>query len=160
MQKEIEDLKAKNLFSEHKLNGNLEEIPDQARLTRLNQEVVSKSKEIQELSKTVERLQKERMMMLTVKPHASSVRNRNQHLGTTAGVLPPLSGSTMEKENSPAAFDDELCKPDTFTDFQISDLQQQNKRLEAEVLRLSQDMNQQITHYKTSLVNAEYAAKR
>ncbi|XP_040284655.1 centrosomal protein of 162 kDa isoform X2 [Bufo bufo] len=166
LQKEIEVLKAKNLVLEHKLmlkegsiesNSNVEETPDQARLTRLNQELVSKSKEIQELSKTVERLQKERMMMLSLKTHSSTVRNRNEN-GRTAGVLPPPS--TTEKENFPAILEDKLYQPYTFTDVHISDLQQQNKRLEAEVLKLSQDLTQQITHYKTSLVNAEYNSKR
>ncbi|XP_044145921.1 centrosomal protein of 162 kDa isoform X2 [Bufo gargarizans] len=164
LQKEIEVLKAKNLVLEHKLmlkegyiesNSNVEETSDQARLTRLNQELVSKSKEIQELSRTVERLQKERMMMLSLKTHSSTVRNEN---GRTDCVLPPPS--TTEKENFPAILEDNLYQPYTFTDVHISDLQQQNKRLEAEVLKLSQDLNQQITHYKTSLVNAEYTSKR
>ncbi|XP_069582522.1 centrosomal protein of 162 kDa [Ranitomeya imitator] len=163
-QKEIDMLKAKNLLLK---NGNMkshsneeEENTDQARITRLNQELVSKSKEIQELSKTVERLQKERMVMLTLKPHSSTVSSRSKHSGPTAGDLPPACGSIIEKEAFPLILDEKLYQPDTFTDFNISDLQQQNKRLKAEVVRLSEQMNQQDTHYKTSLVNAEYALKR
>ncbi|XP_069830806.1 centrosomal protein of 162 kDa isoform X5 [Dendropsophus ebraccatus] len=164
LQKEMEALKAKNLFLEHKLtlkgtsksNSNMEETPDQARLARLNQELVSKSKEVQELSKTVERLQKERMMMLSFKPNSSFVSNRNKLSGPTAGVLSPGSGSTIDKEYSSA----KLYKPDSFTDHYISDLQQQNNKLEAKILILSQEKNQQITDLKTSLDNAEFAIKR
>ncbi|XP_077145907.1 centrosomal protein of 162 kDa isoform X2 [Ranitomeya variabilis] len=163
-QKEIDTLKAKNLLLK---NGNIksrnneeEENTDQARITRLNQELVSKSKEIQELSKTVERLQKERMVMLTLKPHSSTVSSRNKHSGPTAGDLPPACESITEKEAFPLVLDEKLYQLDTFTDFNISDLQQQNKRLKAEVVRLSEQMNQQDTQYKTSLVNAEYALKR
>ncbi|XP_056421975.1 centrosomal protein of 162 kDa isoform X3 [Hyla sarda] len=168
LQKETEALKAKNLVLEHKLmlkegntksNRNLEDTPDQARMTRLSEELVSKNKEIQELSKTVERLQKERMMMLSVKPNSSSVSNRIKHSGPSAGVLPLLSGSTIEKEYFPDVRDNTLYKPDTFTDY-ISDLQQQNKKLETEILMLSQDKNQQMKHLETSLANAEYAIKR
>ncbi|XP_075718210.1 centrosomal protein of 162 kDa isoform X3 [Rhinoderma darwinii] len=169
LQKEMETLKAKNIFLEHKLmlkkenmksNSFMEEIPDQGRLTRLHQELVTKSKEVQELSKTVERLQKERMTMLSVKPHSSTVNNKKKHMVMTAGILPPVSGNTIEREHFSAVLDDKLYKPDMFTEFQITDLQQENHRLEAKVLKLSQDLNQQITQYETSLVNAEYALKR
>ncbi|KAM3930589.1 centrosomal protein of 162 kDa isoform 3-T3 [Leptodactylus fuscus] len=161
LQKEIDTLKAKNLILENKLmlkegntrsNSKVEEASDQARLTRLNQELVSKSKEIQELTRTVERLQKERMMMLSVKPHSSTLGNKNVHFSMASTVLPLHSGSATE--------DNTLYKQDTLTDLHISELQQENKRLEAEVLKLSQDMNQQITYYKMSLVNAEYAIER
>ncbi|XP_073531755.1 centrosomal protein of 162 kDa isoform X2 [Phyllobates terribilis] len=161
--REIDTLKAKNLLLKNgniKSHSNEEENTDQARITRLNQELVSKSKEIQALSKTVDRLQKERMVMLTLKPHSSTIRSRNKHSGPTAGDLSPASGSTIEKEAFPLVLDGKLYQPDIFTDFHISDLQQQNKRLEAEVVRLSEEVNQQVTHYKTSLVNAEYALKR
>ncbi|KAM4041422.1 centrosomal protein of 162 kDa isoform 2-T2 [Anomaloglossus baeobatrachus] len=163
LQKEIEALKAKNLLLKKEnftTDSNEEEISDHARILRLNQELLSKSKEVQELSKTVERLQKERMMMLTLKPKSSTVSNKNKHSDPTSGALPPVSGNTIEKEAFPAVLDDKLYKPDTFTDFHISDLQQQNKRLEAEVVRLSQEVNQQVSHYNTSLVNAEYTIKR
>ncbi|KAG9493669.1 hypothetical protein GDO78_001514 [Eleutherodactylus coqui] len=169
LQKEIGTLKEKNFFLDHKValeegniksNTTVEEIRDHTRLALLNQELVSKTKEIQELSKTVERLQKERMMMLSVKHHSSTARKGNKHSDMTTGGLPSLSGSTIEKEHFPAMLDDKLYKPDTFTDLRISDLQQENRRLESELLKLTEDMNQQITHYKTSLVNAEYAVER
>ncbi|XP_073445745.1 centrosomal protein of 162 kDa isoform X2 [Dendrobates tinctorius] len=162
-QKEIDALKAKNLLLKNgniKSHNNEEENTGQARITRLNQELVSKSKEIQELSKTVERLQKERMMMLTLKPHSSTVSSSNKHAGPTADDLPPACGSTIEKEAFPLMLDEKLYQLDTFTDFNISDQQQENKRLKAEVVRLSEEVNQQVIHYKTSLVNAEYALKR
>ncbi|XP_071998120.1 centrosomal protein of 162 kDa isoform X3 [Engystomops pustulosus] len=155
LQKENEALKSKTLILEHKLmlkEGNVEELTEQARMTRLNRELVSKSKEIQELSKTVERLQKERMTMLSVKPHSNP--------GMTASVLPPFSGSQIEEEHFPAEFDGKSYKPYLVTDFHISEVKQQNKRLEAKVLQISQDMSQQITHYKMSLDNSESALKR
>ncbi|XP_075058817.1 centrosomal protein of 162 kDa isoform X2 [Mixophyes fleayi] len=164
LQKEIETLRQKNLFLECKSitkEGNLisnpkvEEMSEQARLTRLNHELITKNKEVQELSKTVERLQRERMVMLSVKPHSST---RNKHLSVPeAGVVPPFKGST---EFFPAVLDDKLYQPDYFADFHISDLQQENKRLEVEVHKMSEDLNLQKTNFETSLANAEHAIKR
>ncbi|XP_063772987.1 centrosomal protein of 162 kDa isoform X2 [Pseudophryne corroboree] len=170
LHKEIETLRQKNLFLEHKSKIKEQnitsktkegEMPDQARLTRLNQELITKNKEIQELSKTVERLQKERMIMLSVKPHSSRVSNRNKNLSVPdAGVTPPSKGSTVQTEVFPSMLNEKLYQPDTFADFHISDLIQENNRLEDEVHKLSENLNQQKANYETALSKAECAIKR
>ncbi|KAM5165178.1 centrosomal protein of 162 kDa [Mantella aurantiaca] len=160
LQKEIETLKEKNSFFEHKSVAKFDDVTEQNRLTRLNQELMAKHKEIQELSKTVERLQRERMFMLSSKPHLSNVGARSKPLGTSkADVMPPFKG-TAKTENFPAMLDEKLYQPDTFADFHICDLLQENERLQAEVHKMSQEINQQTINYKASLAHGEEAMKR
>lgn len=161
LQKEIETLKEKNSSSEHKTNAKFDEMTEQSRLARLNQELMAKHKEIQELSKTVERLQKERMLMLSSKPHLSSVSARGKYLGAfKADAMPPSKGSTLGTETFPAMQDEKLYQPDTFADFHICDLQQENERLQAEVCKLSQEINQQQFKYEATLAQGEDSMKR
>ncbi|XP_072264694.1 centrosomal protein of 162 kDa isoform X2 [Pyxicephalus adspersus] len=161
LQKEIETLKEKNSFLQHKVNVKNDEMSEQSRMTRLNQELMAKHKEIQELAKTVERLQKERMVMLSSKPHSSSVSAKSKHLGTfKADAIPTFKESTLGTESFPAMLDEKLYQPDTFADFHISDLQQENERLQNEVHKLSQEINQQKVKYEAALAHGEDAMKR
>ncbi|XP_018412129.1 PREDICTED: centrosomal protein of 162 kDa [Nanorana parkeri] len=161
LQKELETFKEKNSILEHKGNAKFDEMTEQSKLTRLNKELTAKHKEIQELSKTVERLQKERMLMLSSKRQESSSSARSKHLGATkAEAIPPLKGNTLETESFPAMLDEKLYQPDTFADFHISDLQQENERLQAEVHKLSQEINQQNIKYETVQARGEDATKR
>ncbi|XP_073482990.1 centrosomal protein of 162 kDa [Aquarana catesbeiana] len=161
LQKEIETLKEKNSSSEHKTNAKFDEMTEQSRLARLNQELMAKHKEIQDLSKTVERLQKERMLMLSSKPHLSSVSARGKYLGAfKADAMPPSKGSTLGTETFPAMQDEKLYQPDTFADFHICDLQQENERLQAEVCKLFQEINQQQFKYEATLAQGEDSMKR
>ncbi|XP_068137681.1 centrosomal protein of 162 kDa isoform X2 [Hyperolius riggenbachi] len=155
LQKEIERLKEKNLFLESKQNGKVDEAMEQSRLTKLNEELMAKRKEIQQLSKTVERLQKERMIMLSSKTHSNSQNAKGKNVGK-----PAVKGNALETESFPALLDEKLYQPNTFADFHISDLQLENERLQTEIYRLSQEISQQKTQYETSLANTDDAIKR
>ncbi|KAM9316616.1 centrosomal protein of 162 kDa [Gastrophryne carolinensis] len=149
LQKEIEALKEKNSLLELKASSKCNEM-EPSKLTKLNRELLSKSKEIQELSKTVEKLQKERMLLLSSKPNSNSNVARGKHLDNfTLGAA----------EYFPAQ-DEKLYQPDTFMDSHISDLLQENERLNKVVYNLSQEITQQKSRYETSLAQQEDTMRR
>ncbi|KAM4771046.1 centrosomal protein of 162 kDa [Rhinophrynus dorsalis] len=171
LQKEIATLKEKNAFLEHKgrmkegnltlINKQAEEPANQDRLTRLNQELIAKSMEAQELSKTVERLQRERMLMLSVKnPSDESDSKKKYSNKPQTVILPPARKSTTDTVNFPGTLDEKLYQPGTFADFHISDVQLENNRLKAEVQRLSLKISEEKERFQSSLSQAEYTIQR
>ncbi|XP_028327468.1 centrosomal protein of 162 kDa isoform X2 [Gouania willdenowi] len=89
---------------------------------RLNQELLSKTRSIQELSRTVERLQRER-------------RDTPQDPGRTT-ALPPV---TVEGETFPSAQWEKAYHPTIFTGSHISEVVQENEALKLQQLQTEQE---------------------
>lgn len=82
-----------------------------ARIERLNQELASKTKSVQELSRTVDRLQKERRNMLCASRPEPSSANTKQRRGQTRTVC----SAVPEGEPFPAAQCEKTYQPMVFT---------------------------------------------
>lgn len=92
------------------------------RIERLNQELGAKTRSIQELSRTVERLQKERRNMLSVpnpRPAPRSVETRRQP-GPVKSPGPAAAGEKCaEEETFPAAQYEKTYQPTVFTGIMV-----------------------------------------
>ncbi|KAL7394320.1 hypothetical protein ABVT39_024209 [Epinephelus coioides] len=103
-----------------------------ARIERLNQDLASKTRTIQELSRTVERLQKERRNMLSVpnpRPDTRSTETKRQP-GPAKTLCSATAGETYgEEETFPAAQYEKTYQPTVFTGSHISEVQQENEAL-------------------------------
>ncbi|XP_072536151.1 centrosomal protein of 162 kDa isoform X2 [Salminus brasiliensis] len=97
-----------------------------ARLERLTQELSAKSRTIQDLHRTVERLQRERRTMLSVpsRVEGSSTKPRQQHSGPDKDPIPVAATETF-----PPTKDEKDYQPRAFSGFHISEVQQENDRL-------------------------------
>lgn len=90
------------------------------RLERLNQELSTKSRTIQELKRTVERLQRERKSMLFSPTFQPSSTQSKQ-----TGKVPALDLA----ETFPSTQDEKDYQPGVFSGAHISEVQQENERL-------------------------------
>ncbi|XP_053490487.1 centrosomal protein of 162 kDa [Ictalurus furcatus] len=100
-----------------------------ARMEHLNQELTTKSRTIQELKRTVERLQRERKSMLFIpKFQTSSI------LSKQTGKDPSL----VLAETFPSTQDEKDYQPGVFSGSHISEVQQENERLRARQDQLEQ----------------------
>ncbi|XP_057624532.1 centrosomal protein of 162 kDa isoform X2 [Chionomys nivalis] len=138
LEDEIDVLKHQNAELEHK-NGKedqdlqsiefqVEQAHAKAKLARLNEELAAKGREIQDLSKTVERLQKERRMMLSRQSPRSREEMSAKRLKKEA--LHPDRGNA---HSFPGTLDAKLYHPHTFTDSHLPEVLQENCRLKKEV---------------------------
>ncbi|XP_013201874.1 centrosomal protein of 162 kDa [Microtus ochrogaster] len=139
LEDEIDVLKHQNAELEHKKNGKedqdlqsiefqVEQAHAKAKLARLNEELAAKGREIQDLSKTVERLQKERRMMLSRQSPRSREEMSAKRLKKEA--LHPDRGNA---HSFPGTLDAKLYHPHTFTDSHVSEVLQENYSLKKEV---------------------------
>ncbi|XP_006983771.1 centrosomal protein of 162 kDa [Peromyscus maniculatus bairdii] len=139
LEAEIDVLKHQNAELEHKKNGKededlqsiefqVEQAHAKAKLARLNEELAAKGREIQDLSKTVERLQKERRMMLSRQSPRS--REETSAKRPKKEVLNPHRGNA---NSFPGTLDAKLYHPHTFTDSDVSEVLQENYRLKTEL---------------------------
>ncbi|XP_038179768.1 centrosomal protein of 162 kDa isoform X2 [Arvicola amphibius] len=139
LEDEIDVLKHQNAELEHKKNGKedqdlqciefqVEQAHAKAKLARLNEELAAKGREIQDLSKTVERLQKERRMMLSRQSPRSREEISAKRLKKEA--LHPDRGNA---HSFPGTLDAKLYHPHTFTDSHVSEVLQENYRLKKEL---------------------------
>lgn len=100
-----------------------------ARMERLNQELTTKSRTIQELKRTVERLQRERKSMLFIPKFQTS-----STLSKQTGKDPSL----VLAETFPSTQDEKDYQPGVFSGSHISEVQQENERLRARQDQLEQ----------------------
>ncbi|XP_025240238.1 centrosomal protein of 162 kDa isoform X1 [Theropithecus gelada] len=115
----------------------VEQAHAKAKLVRLNEELAAKKREIQDLSKTVERLQKERRMMLSNqnskgREEMSAKRAKKDVLHSSKGNANSFSGT----------LDSKLYQPHTFTDSHVSEVLQENYRLKNELEGLISEKNE------------------
>ncbi|XP_037750345.1 centrosomal protein of 162 kDa isoform X5 [Chelonia mydas] len=172
LQTEIENLKNQNSQLELKkcerddedlqsIEYQVEQAHAKARLVRLNQELITKSREIQDLTKTVERLQKERRMMLS--NHNSSDKTDNKEKSTEIlkkDILATSKRNASTNEPFPDTLDDKIYQPHNFADSHISEVLQENARLKDELERLSLEMSQQRVKSQATLAYSESNIRR
>ncbi|NWV19514.1 CE162 protein, partial [Origma solitaria] len=172
LQTEIENLKSQN--SQLKLrsknyNKDLESTDSKMkqgntkdRLLKLNEELVTKNREIQDLTKTVEKLQKERMVMLS----DNNLRNKPNTNGNSTEILKKNTSATDQRnsDNSEPFLnifnDDKIHQPHTFSDSHLSEVLQENAHLKEELERLSLEMSQQRVKSQAALAYSENNIQR
>ncbi|NXB31831.1 CE162 protein, partial [Eulacestoma nigropectus] len=172
LQTEIENLKSQN--SQLKLrskndNKDLESMDSKMkqgntkdRLLKLNEELVTKNREIQDLTKTVEKLQKERMVMLS----DDNLRNKTNTNGNSTVVLKKNTSATDRRNSSNTepclsiSNDDKIHQPHTFSDSHLSEVLQENAHLKEELERLSLEMSQQRVRSQAALAYSENNIRR
>uniref|UniRef100_A0A8C2Z068 Centrosomal protein of 162 kDa n=1 Tax=Cyclopterus lumpus TaxID=8103 RepID=A0A8C2Z068_CYCLU len=104
-----------------------------ARIERLNNDLASKTRTIQELCRSVERLQKERRNMMPVpnpRPETRPTETRRQPAKTLR------CASAGGEETFPAAHCEKTYQPTVFTGSHISEVVQENEALKQRVERL------------------------
>lgn len=133
----------------------VEQAHAKAKLARLNQELAAKGREIQDLSKTVERLQKERRVMLS----NQSSRSREETVAKRMkkDVLHPNKGNT---NSFPGPAEAKLYHPHTFTDSHVSEVFQENHRLKKELEGLSLERNKLKMESEAAIYQFESSMKR
>ncbi|XP_055289877.1 centrosomal protein of 162 kDa isoform X1 [Moschus berezovskii] len=114
----------------------VEQAHSKAKLVRLNEELAAKGREIQDLSKTVERLQKERRKMLS--NQHSKAREETTAKRVKKDGLHPGRGNA----DSSGTLEGKLYQPHTFTDSHVSEVLQENCRLKSEVAKLTVEGNE------------------
>ncbi|NXT01416.1 CE162 protein, partial [Jacana jacana] len=172
LQTEIEKLKSQNSqlqLKSQKNNKDLEpgdaqvergDAPD--RLLKLNQELSTKNREIQDLTKTVEKLQKERMMMLT----DNNLRNKTANKANSAEILrkntlaPEKRNSSSSQPFPSLVSDDKRYGPQSLPGSNLSQALQENAQLREELERLSLEMNQQRVKSQAALACSESNIRR
>ncbi|NXH74321.1 CE162 protein, partial [Hydrobates tethys] len=172
LQTEIENLKSQNSqlkLRSKKDNKDLESRDSQMkqgntkdRLLKLNEELVTKNREIQDLTKTVEKLQKERMVMLS----DNNLRNKTDNKENSTEIL-KKNTSAMDKRNSSNSEpflsifnNDKIYQPHAFSDSNLSEVLQENAQLKEELERLSLEMNQQRVKSQATLAYSENNIRR
>ncbi|NXS55851.1 CE162 protein, partial [Brachypteracias leptosomus] len=172
LQMEIENLKSQNSqlkLRSKKDNKDLEPTDSQMkqgntkdRLLKLNEELVTKNREIQDLTKTVEKLQKERMMMLS----DNNLRNKANNKENSTEILKKNTSATGKRHSSNSEpfqgifKDDRIYQPHTFSDSDLSEVLQENAHLKEELERLSLEMNQQRVKSQATLAYSENNIRR
>ncbi|CAK6446797.1 unnamed protein product [Pipistrellus nathusii] len=147
LEAEIDTFKQQNAELELKKNRDdkdfqsiefqVEQAHAKAKLARLNEELAAKGREIQDLSKTVEKLQKERRMML------SSQNSKGREEMTAKRVKKDVSHPGKGNASSfPGTLDGKLYQPHTFTDSHISEVLQENCRLKNELEKVIVERNE------------------
>ncbi|XP_036446069.1 centrosomal protein of 162 kDa isoform X2 [Colossoma macropomum] len=100
------------------------EAAQSARIERLTQELSTKSRTIQELHRTVERLQRERRTMLSApRVDGSSTKPKQHHSD------PAKDAFSVPAETFPPTQDEKDYQPRAFSGSHISEVQQENDRL-------------------------------
>ncbi|MBZ3883939.1 Centrosomal protein of 162 kDa [Sciurus carolinensis] len=132
----------------------VEQAHAKAKLVRLNEELAAKGREIQDLSKTVERLQKERRMMLS--NQNSKGREEMNVKRPKKDVLHP----NKRNAHSSGTMDKKLYQPQTFTDSHISEVLQENYRLKNELEGLILERNKLKMESETAVNQFENSMKR
>nr|XP_045723142.1 centrosomal protein of 162 kDa isoform X1 [Mirounga angustirostris]XP_054361431.1 centrosomal protein of 162 kDa isoform X1 [Mirounga angustirostris] len=166
LEAEIDILKHQNAELELKKNDKddkdfqsiefqIEQAHAKAKLVRLNEELAAKGREIQDLSKTVERLQKERRMML------SNQNSKGREEVTAKRVKKDGLHSGKGSANSfPGTLDGKLYQPHTFTDSHVSEVLQENCRLKNELERLIVERNELKMKSEAAMNQFENSMKR
>ncbi|XP_061479242.1 centrosomal protein of 162 kDa [Rhineura floridana] len=143
------------------LEYQVEQAHTKARLVRLNQEMIAKNREIQDLTKTVERLQKERRIMLSDKDSSSKTVEKEKPPGILKKhIVKPSQMNPINEEFFPGTLDDKIYQPDTFADSHVSEVLQQNSQLKDEVEKLTLELSKEKLKSQAALTNSESLVRR
>lgn len=166
LEAEIDTLKHQNAELELKKNDKddkdfqsiefqVEQAHTKAKLVRLNEELAAKGREIQDLLKTVERLQKERRTMLS--NQNSKGREEVTAKRVKKDALHPGKGDAV---SFPGTLGGKLYHPHTFTDSHVSEVLQENCRLKNELERLVVERNELKMKSEVAMNQFENSIKR
>ncbi|XP_026770045.3 centrosomal protein of 162 kDa [Pangasianodon hypophthalmus] len=122
-----------------------------ARMERLNQELTTKSRTIQELKRTVERLQRERKSMLFSPKFQTS-----SSLSKQTGKDPSL----VLAETFPSSQDEKDYQPGVFSGSHISEVQQENERLRVRQEQLEQQWSEERVSLQAAATQAHADLQR
>uniref|UniRef100_A0A6J0TJH8 Centrosomal protein of 162 kDa n=1 Tax=Pogona vitticeps TaxID=103695 RepID=A0A6J0TJH8_9SAUR len=143
------------------LEYQVEQAQSKSQLVRLNQEVIAKNREIQDLTKTVERLQKERMIMLSDKNSSGKTNQKEKPTGILKkNVVSSTHRNPRNEGFFPATLDDKIYQPDAFADSSISEILQENAQLKMELEKLTLEFSQQRVKSQAAVANSESLVRR
>uniref|UniRef100_A0A3P8W2Z8 Centrosomal protein of 162 kDa n=1 Tax=Cynoglossus semilaevis TaxID=244447 RepID=A0A3P8W2Z8_CYNSE len=133
------------------------------RIERMSQELSTKTRTIQELSRTVERLQRERRYMLSA-PHprkeVKCTENKQQH--ATPSKTTTVSSTQTCRETFPAAHDERIYQPTVYAGSHISEVLQENTALiqRLKMLEEEEELHSEHQAVMCSLRHQECAAEQ
>ncbi|RXM33464.1 Centrosomal protein of 162 kDa [Acipenser ruthenus] len=133
------------------------------RTEKLNHELAAKNKEIQELLKTIDRLQKERRTLLSGQTAAEKARESRlkPSKGNIKDNVPiPDTKVVGDIQPFPASLDEKCYQPLAFTGSHISEVLQENEKLKLDMEQLKLEMNQQRLKLQASAAQTECEARR
>ncbi|XP_034467827.1 centrosomal protein of 162 kDa isoform X2 [Hippoglossus hippoglossus] len=133
------------------------------RLERLNQELATKTQTIQDLTRTVERLQKERRNMLSVpSPRADTRSTENRRQPGPTKILSSVTAKDTcgGEETFPAAHNEKTYQPTAFAGSHISEVLQENQALTQRVGLLELQAEQEKKGLKADAVQAKDELRR
>ncbi|XP_058031640.1 centrosomal protein of 162 kDa isoform X2 [Ahaetulla prasina] len=139
------------------LEFQVEQARAKAQLVRLNQEMIAKNREIKDLTKTVERLQKERRRMLS---GTNSGRRLDKKGTLEKDTLSPEKKVPRSPGFSPDNLKDKIYQPNVFADAHISEVQQENATLKEELEKLKLELSEERISSQAALANAEELMRR
>ncbi|XP_061145488.1 centrosomal protein of 162 kDa isoform X2 [Syngnathus typhle] len=150
LQDQIETLKKqvkqKTLHSPTRHQRQAEEAQS-GRITRLNQELATKTQTIHELTRTVERLQKERRNMLSGQKDSQTKESKQ--------VSPVKSALSPEEEIFPPTECEKTYQPTAFTGSHITEVLKENDALREDMKQLEIQYEQQKEALKSHVVQAQ-----
>uniref|UniRef100_A0A672KZ38 Centrosomal protein of 162 kDa n=1 Tax=Sinocyclocheilus grahami TaxID=75366 RepID=A0A672KZ38_SINGR len=132
--------------SRHQLHA---EAAQATRIERLTQELSSKSRTIQELSRTVERLQRERRTMLSGPGFDRAANEPKRHFGTAKEPKKPAA------ETFPPTQDEKDYHPGAFSGSHISEVQLENDSLRIRLEQLEIQKEQEKASLQAAVVHAQ-----
>ncbi|XP_029927766.1 centrosomal protein of 162 kDa isoform X2 [Myripristis murdjan] len=132
------------------------------RLDRLNQELATKTRTIQELSRTVDRLQKERKYMLSVPSPRQEARSGDtkRHPAPSKAPLSTDPGDSAGGETFPAMQCEKAYQPTAFTGSHITEVLQENEALRQRLELLELQKEQEKESLKASAKQAQDELRR
>ncbi len=132
--------------SRHQLHA---EAAQATRIERLTQELSSKSRTIQELSRTVERLQRERKTMLSGPGFDRAASEPKRHLGAAKEPKKPAT------ETFPPTQDEKDYHPGAFSGSHISEVQLENDSLRTRLEQLEIQREQEKSSLQAAVAHAQ-----
>lgn len=132
--------------SRHQLHA---EAAQATRIERLTQELSSKSRTIQELSRTVERLQRERKTMLSGPGFDRAASEPKRHLGAAKEPKKPAA------ETFPPTQDEKDYHPGAFSGSHISEVQLENDSLRTRLEQLEIQREQEKSSLQAAVAHAQ-----
>ncbi|XP_053289282.1 centrosomal protein of 162 kDa isoform X2 [Pleuronectes platessa] len=130
------------------------------RIERLSHELATKTQTIQDLTRTVERLQKERRSMLSVpSPRAGTRSTENRRQPGPTKVLSSVTACGGE-ETFPAAHNEKTYQPTAFAGSHISEVLQENQALTQRVELLELQAEKEKKELKADAVQAKEELRR
>ncbi|XP_077430747.1 centrosomal protein of 162 kDa isoform X2 [Vanacampus margaritifer] len=121
-----------------------------ARISRLNQELATKTQTIQELTRTVERLQKERRNLLS----GPKLQQNSQFKETKQQLSPVKLAFLAQEEIFPAAQCEKTYQPTVFTESHTTEVLKENDALREHMKQLELHNEQEKEALKSDVVQA------